>query len=185
MDYFMMYHMLINDPDGQLSDTQKNYLLRMKEDYRILKASMVTSSDVVEGVEAHNEKLEEALENKRQESYRLERKIKSQNEEKGALDKQLQSLKKRKIKAELAIKEAEQLLLETQSAFKGKAISKGILQKKYDGAVEVLSEIYDYTCSNKCKTQKSVENNIRKQTLQVIAACGDCKRPELFCECEE
>lgn len=124
------------------------------------------------------------LESEEQQKTSLEKKIKKlQAIENDLANKNITEAKKYEVlKEKCEVLETKNK--KTYSSFLSKATKLGHSEGKKENLLLFLSELYQYTDKNKCKTKESFELKIKQKIRENIPFCDWCKLPAYYCECE-
>jgi septal ring factor EnvC (AmiA/AmiB activator) len=147
MDFYVSYQRLLSEMGSDITTTQRSYLEKMKASYVFAKTQYDTADNILKGVERQKGKLEHKVEELEKRRNQLAMEIQSMTPKVAKLRE-----KQKTVRKKIAILE---------SSYRSKSIGKGIYEKKYQDAMNLLSQIHKYTAINRCKTKETFEKSIR------------------------
>ena len=148
-NFYTSYQKLLFEMGSGITTTQRNYLEDMKASYTFAKTQHDTVDNILEGVERQKDKLEHDVEKLKKQKEKLTTEIPSMTQKVATLRENQKAIKK------------ENKAL--QSLYRSKSVGKGIFKKRYEDAMNLLSEIHEYAAVNRCKTKEAFEKSIRRK----------------------
>lgn len=173
MDFYVSYQRLLSEMGGNITDTQRRHLEDMKTSYALAKTQHDTVDHILEGVEQQKNELE----------CKLERKVEELTKRKNQLTTDIQSMTEKVANLREKQKAVQKEIATLELSCKSKSIGKGIYKKKYQDAVNLLSEIHEYATTNRCRTKEAFEKSIRLKAAPLLKICKDCGSAESHCQC--